>query len=284
MESIRNISRILSKEQSLNLSISFGVFLFVLFFQPFQLRHFDSNNLLVFVAGLAAIVFLILVIIRTFIPMLLVKYGAVEEESNIPAFLSGFIILAVTSLSFIFYLRYVGNVSMSFYNVIKVILICLIPVVASRLYDVFSELKQQNKMLILEKQSVYEKMGKLEDDRLNRTIEFGSEYGSENVSLIIADIFLVKSADNYVEIVHKQDDVFHKKLIRNTMKSIELQLRPYSNFVRCHRTSLVNIQHFERLNRNHASQWLKLKGFDEQIPVSRQYLLKLKERLHAMKG
>jgi DNA-binding LytR/AlgR family response regulator len=277
--SANKLVRNFNKELSLFLSICFGVFLFVLFFQPFHLNHFDFNNLLVFVAGLAAIVFLVLVITRTLIPLILINNGDAEDDNNVPAFHSGFIILVLTSLAFIFYLRYVGGVSMSFYNVIKVVLICLIPVVSARLYDLISELKQQNRELIREKQTIQQQVKKLEEDYLNKTIEFLSEYGSETISLVIADILLVKSADNYVEIIFKEGDETVKKLIRTTLKNVENQLRPYSNFVRCHRTCIVNILHIEKFNRKYTSQWIKMQDYDEQIPVSRQYLLKLKEAL-----
>ena len=43
------------KNLGLFLSISFGVFLFVLFFQPFNLDYFEFNNRLIFVAGMATI-------------------------------------------------------------------------------------------------------------------------------------------------------------------------------------------------------------------------------------
>lgn len=277
--SANKIVRNLEKELSLFLSICFGVFLFVLFFQPFQLEHFDFNNLLIFVAGLAAIVFFTLFIIRTLTPCILTNYSVAEEDNKVPAFLSGFILLALTSLAIIFYLRYVGGVSMSFFNVIKVILISLIPVVSARLYDIISELKQQNRILVQEKQTIQKQVEKLEEDYLSKTIEFVSEYGSETISLIIADILLFKSADNYVEIIFKEAGELQKKLIRNTLKNIENQLRPYSNFLRCHRTCIVNIHHIENLNRKYSSQWIKMQAYDEQIPVSRQYLLKLKEAL-----
>jgi len=70
-----------------------------------------------------------------------------------------------------------------------------------------------------------------------------------------------------------------KKLIRNTLKNTELHIKQYSNFIRCHRTCIVNMHYIEKLNHDYNSYWLKIKGYDEKIPVSRQYLLKLKEAL-----
>jgi DNA-binding LytR/AlgR family response regulator len=82
-----------------------------------------------------------------------------------------------------------------------------------------------------------------------------------------------------VEIVYKDGDHLKKKLIRNTMKNIEQQIKSYSNFIRCHRICIVNTYYVEKLDRKYNSHWLTIKGYQEQLPVSRQYLLKLKDAI-----
>jgi DNA-binding LytR/AlgR family response regulator len=145
--------------------------------------------------------------------------------------------------------------------------------------DVINDLHNQNESLLIEKKLMQKEVEKYEDDLLNMSIEFPSENNSENLKLSLSDIVFIKSADNYVEIAYKEGDDFKKKLLRNTLKNIELQLKPYSCFVRCHRISIVNIHHVEKLNRSDNNNYLIIKGYDEQIPVSRQYLVKLKESL-----
>ncbi len=54
----------LKEQLELFLSISLGIFLFVLFFQPFELEHFDFNNRLLLLAGLSGIVFLLMIFIQ----------------------------------------------------------------------------------------------------------------------------------------------------------------------------------------------------------------------------
>jgi hypothetical protein len=278
----KGINRLISTLKEglgLFLSISIGLFLFVLFFQPFSIAYLDSNNRLLFIAGLGGIVFLFMFIIRMILPWLITYNRQNENGPVIPAYLSGFLILALSSVAFAFYLRYVGSVDISFYLMFKVVLICCAPPVILRLYDVISELRLQNDSLILEKKIIQKQVEKYEEDILNKTIEFVSENNSENLSLLIAEVVLIKSADNYVEIVYKEGDHFKKKLIRSTLKNIEQQIKLYSNFIRCHRICIVNIHYIEKLNRNYNNHWLSLKGYDEEIPVSRQYLLKLKEAI-----
>ena len=113
------------------------------------------------------------------------------------------------------------------------------------MYDRLNGLREQIDSLILEKKIVQKQVEQYEEDYLNKSVEFISENINENFSLLIAEVAFIRSADNYVEIVYIEGDVYKKKLIRNTLKSIELQIRPYSNFLRCHRISIVNL-HFHR--------------------------------------
>ncbi len=271
--------QLLNERLRLFLSISFGIFLFILFFQPFPLDRFDFNNRLLFIAGFGAIVFLFMFLVRVAFPWLVRNNYHSNDEPVYPFYLGGFIILALSSVAFAFYLRYVGFVSLSFYVIFKVVLICLAPPVALRLYDANSELRQQNESLISEKKVIQNQVDKYEEDNLNKSIEFISENKTEILTLLVSEIAFIKSADNYIEIVYKSGENFKKNLIRNTLKSIELQLKEYSNFVRCHRICIVNKHYIEKLSKSFNNHWITIKGYNEQIPVSRQYLLKLKEAL-----
>lgn len=270
---------ILKEDRKLFLSISFGLFLFILFFQPFPLDRFDFNNRLLIVAGLAGIVFFFMVLVRG-LSLWIIQYN--DQSNNIPvipSYLVGFIIMVISSVSFAFYLRYVGLIDITFFVMSKVILICLFPPIVLGLFDDLKELRQQNELLLLEKKMMLKQVREYKEDDLNRTIEIPSENNTESLTLRITDIALIKSADNYVEIVFKEGDQLKKKLIRNTMKNIEQQVKFYSNFIRCHRICIVNIHYIEKLNRKFNNHWVTIKGSPEQIPVSRQYLLKLKDAI-----
>jgi DNA-binding LytR/AlgR family response regulator len=269
----------LKEELGLLLSISFGVFLFVLFFQPFPFVGFDFNNSLLFVGGLGTIVFFIMVLIRITFPRLLKRNNEESQLLLLPAYLNGFIILVLSSVAFVFYLRYVGMVNITFFMVFKVVLLCLAPPLILRSFDLINELTEHNELLIVENKIIQKQVEKYEEDILNKTIEFASDNSTENLTLLIAEVAYIKSADNYVEIAYKEGESYKKKLIRNTLKNLELQIKQYSNFVRCHRICIVNLHYIEKLVRKNNNHWLTIRGFDEQVPVSRQYLLKLKEAL-----
>jgi DNA-binding LytR/AlgR family response regulator len=270
----------LRDEFGLILSISFGIFLFILYFNPFPINNLDLNNSLVYLAGFGGIVFLTVALIHSILPLLIGEHGPDENNRKLfPEYMNGFLIFLISAVAFEFYLRYVGSVKINFTISFKVFFICLVPPVILRLYDRINGLILQNESLILEKKIIQKQVEKYEEDYLNKSVEFISENTNENFSLLIAEIVFIRSADNYVEIVYKEGETFKKKLIRNTLKNIEQQIRQYSNFFRCHRICIVNLHFVEKLDRNNESHWLIIKGFSEQLPVSRQYLLKLKEAL-----
>lgn len=266
----------LSEKLGIFLSISLGIFLFVLFFQPFPLDPFDFNNRLIFVSGLAGIVFFFLVLFRIIFALAYTNNYQTNDSTTLFYF-SNFLIFALSSVASVFYLRFVGQVDITFYIVFKVVLICLVPPLILNLNETINDLKHKNKTLLIEKKITQKQIEKYEEDYLNKSIDFISENNTEILSLVIADVAYIKSADNYVEIAYQEGDSFKKRLIRNTLKNIELHIRPYSNFIRCHRICIVNIHYIEKLNSNYGNHWITIKGNQEHIPVSRQYLLKLKE-------
>lgn len=255
------------------LAISLGVFLFILFFQPFLLESLDFNNKLIFIAGLGAIIFFITTSVSA-------VFYLIKSRMEISEFLIGFSILALSSVAFAFYLRYVGKEEITFYTMFKVTLICLIPPVFLRIIHIINDLKQQNQIILSEKRELQQKLEKFETENLHATINFSSENASESISLMVSEVVLVKSADNYVEIVYLEGAAnFKKKLLRNTLRNVEAQLKPFPNLVRCHRICIVNTLYIEKIQKDYNNHWIVIKGYDENIPVSRQYLLKLREIL-----
>ncbi len=277
MYQLASFFNLAKKNFGLFITISFGIFLFVLFFQPFPINYFDFNNYLVFLGGLSMIVFLLLIIVKVMLHFLFKNTDDAERQPPFPHFLSNFMLFILCSVAFAFYLRYVGSVHISFFIMVKICVICLVAPVTLWLYDLIGKLKTYNIALIKEKRQIQKLLEKYEEDYLNKTVDFVSENGKEVLPLLISEVVLIKSADNYVEVIYKELDGFKKKLIRNTMKGIEQQIKVYSNFIRCHRACIVNTHYVENLHKNYSSYFLSLKNFEEKIPVSRQYILKIKE-------
>lgn len=111
------------------------------------------------------------------------------------------------------------------------------------------------------------------DDRLLLKLSAGNE---RFVSLV--EIRLIASCENYSEITLGNGVHF---LVRKTMKAWEDEL-PSGNFVRVHRTAIVNLAHVVRLERETDSvSLLHLDGVVEPAAVSHRYLAGLRESLAA---
>ena len=241
------------------------------------MEKFNFNNGILFVAGMAAIAFVIMSLVRITLPWAIQKYDQHQFDPLLPPYANSFIILTLALVSFSFYVHYVGSVNLTISIIFKLGLISLVLPISLWLHDLIKDLKKQNAALRKELEVFEGKVEKYEEEYLSKPIEFTSDSNTENLSLLIADVAFIKSADNYVEIVFNEGDTLKSKLIRNTLKNIEHQLKPYSNFIRCHRICIVNSHYIDKLNKDFSSHWLSIKGYDERIPVSRQYLLKLKE-------
>jgi hypothetical protein len=269
----------LKSELGLYLRISSAIFLFILFFQPFPISHLNLNNHIILVAGLGGIVFVALVLARVLIILISESHTLQAEKKALPSGLKETIIFLVCAVSFVFYLRYAGDVGITPFILFKIALISLSPPVALNIMNTITELREKVEAQTAERNDIQRQVERLEEDALSKTVEFRSENSGEVLKLSMGEIAFIRSADNYVEVVYREGLDFKRKLIRNTLKNIEHQIKPNSFFVRCHRISIVNLHFVESLERSDHNYWLKIKGFSEQLPVSRQYLLKLRESL-----
>lgn len=278
---LEQIFSLIKEDRKLFLKISFGVFLFILFFQPFAIEHFDFNNRLLIIAGMAIIVFLSMAFVKAALIWIIKSESQTFQDPTVLSYLAGFIMMVINSVALAFYLRYVGEVSITFYTMFKIILISLFtPVALVILYEI-SDLKHQIETLSAEKDTIQKGTPQQEQplDYLSKSIVFTSDNATDTLILHVSDVTLIKSADNYVEVAFMENKLSKKKLIRNTLKNVEQLTKPYPNFVRCHRICIVNTLYIEKLQKKFNNYWITMKGSEEQVPVSRQYLVKLKESL-----
>jgi len=270
-------------EQKLELStlftISLGIFLFILFFNPFGLIKSDLNIQLLVILGLGAIIFLMMTVIYVVLPNALPKLYKPDAFPEEPQYLLGLVCWVFCSVAFTFYLRYVGNVGITFYLVFKALIVCLAPVIIYRIVQIRIILNHQlflsNKII----ERLQETLSGKPDDLRHEKIVIESENKSENLEVKVSEIVLIRSADNYIEVDYLEKGELKRRLLRSTLKNAEEQLARIPDFLRCHRTTLINTGYIEKLYRSYSGIYLRIKGIESDIPVSRQYLLKVKEKL-----
>ena len=260
------------------LAISLAMFFFILFFQPFDLHKLDFNNLLLFIAGLGTIVFLILCLFNIILPWYFPEILSGMKHEGISILLVNILTCVIISLAYVFYLRYVGQVMLSMFIVFKIFLVCVTPIA---ILMIIAENKSIKHQLYLLREKNIELGLLMEEDTKQQSeiIQFISDNKSENISISASELLLIKSAENYVEIVCKEEENSKRRLIRTTLKSIEEQLKGYPQFTRCHRTCIVNTRYVLELTKNYQGYKLKVHNYYEEVPVSRQYLLNVREAL-----
>jgi len=126
--------------------VSFGVFLFLLFFQPFLLRNPDFNNQHLIIAGFAAITLILLCILRILIPSVFQKYFDAENWTYTRELLLNLIFWILNSVAFAFFARYVGEIKITFHTAVIIVLISLsamvIVIVTNQFWLMNSQIKQ----------------------------------------------------------------------------------------------------------------------------------------------
>lgn len=263
--------------------ISFGVFLFVLFFQPFPLETLDYNNRLLYVAGFGAITFLISVLTLIGLPLAFPKWLKTSMWESGPPFILSSIMLVLTATAFAFYIRFVGNSYLSLYILFKIALVCLIPII---ILVILYKNKYQERMidLLREQNKAYSsKINEYEQKNEEKEIELFSSSKTDSLILLPYSIICIQSADNYIEIYYIENDMPEKKVIRNTLKDIEAQLASYKHIVRCHRTCLVNVHFVDKISRNSMGYYFKIGELDKTFSVSKQYVISLKNAISTLK-
>ena len=255
--------------------ISLGVFLFLLFFLPLNPPVEDFNKKILILAGFGIIVLLLLLLLRIFLPSALPKLFNPAKWSVKKELLLHLIFIVTNSVAFSFFARFVGQIETTFHLTVNIILLSIGVVIAYVIINEYEFLKQRIRNLLNKDADEYP------NESLNDTgIDFESENKSEHLYLFPEQIILIKAANNYIEIIYKQNEKVSRRLIRTTLKKSEEMLTKHPILIRCHRSFIVNKNCIQKINKSTDGLKILLFDYPQAINVSRQYVLKVKEALN----
>ena len=256
--------------------ICLGIFLFLLFFQPFNLKNPDFNGKLLTLAAFGGISLILMGIFRFLIPAAFPRaFGPNKWNTNKEIFYD-FLFVALSSVAYSFFARFVGKIPITFHAETIIVIINITSIVILVNANKYNHLKQQVQLL-----NENTNKEQIEPVQENIKIEFESENKSEYFQLFLNQVMLIKSANNYIEVIYFKDEKVSKKLIRNTLKNTETLFAKHSAMVRCHRSCMVNKNYIQKAAKGSDGLVLSLSNYPQQIHVSRQYVLKVKEALKA---
>jgi two-component system response regulator AlgR len=92
----------------------------------------------------------------------------------------------------------------------------------------------------------------------------------------IGDIELFRAEQKYVTVFHRNGE----DLLEESLRNLETEFAAL--FVRVHRSLLVAVEHIDALERHaDGSYWVRMRGAERRVPVSRRQLAGVKARLSA---
>ena len=183
--------------------LSLGIFLFLLFFLPFDLDNLRLEGKISFIVGFGSVTFISLSLNLLLLPVIFKKAFNSAKWNIKKEIIWNFCIFSTISLGYFFYYTFIGNYKLNFYLILKLNFLALIPISLlitinqERLLRTHIKLaKQLNKKL--EEKKVIEKT----------MVHFNSDYQKDNLSIKIYSLLFIRAANNYIEIFWKEKKNF----------------------------------------------------------------------------
>ena len=275
LEKLNQPAPIMFNRIKLGSAIIVGLFIafFLLIFQPFNFNNVDNKYLHSFGFGLISFTtyFLYQVILYFLYKKKVLTENHITLLLNIVFMI--FLVLLISCANFIYSALFLERFSFnleSFLNfIIYTFAIGIFPSILFS-YLAYSRELKKNTTALSEISYSNKTIDKLE------LITFKSNIGNDNISLSSEKIISANSQGNYVEISFFDDENTAKKLIRTTLKEIEKNLSEHKNFIKVHRSYIVNTELIEKSTGNSQGINLYIKNSDIVVPVSRNYVSNFK--------
>lgn len=112
-------------------------------------------------------------------------------------------------------------------------------------------------------------------------IRIHSELKKDDLEIYAPDLVYAETADNYVAIHYLEEGRLLKSTVRSTLGKLETDLAGHMHIVRCHRAFIVNLDFVESFKGNAQGLQLRLKHLDQEVPVSRNMVEKIRNLLQS---
>lgn len=274
-----------SNKNSLIQALGFGlfIFLFLLFFQPFQIDQAGFNTVLLS-AGFGLVTGITMIVLNVLIPSITPNFFN-EGKWNIGREILWTMIniSSIGLINFIYFsigiVQHFTWVTLWWFQIITFI-IGLFPLSFYILWRERHERKQfdQNAQTLNQQLNLHIP-NKKQSNQKELTIQIYGLNAGENLHLSIDQFYYIKASDNYLEVFYMNEKGMARTIIRNTLKSLETGLQQYPILFRCHKSYLVNMEKVISISGNAQGYKLDLGIDSTSIPVSRQYNDFIRDRL-----
>ena len=115
-----------------------------------------------------------------------------------------------------------------------------------------------------------------------QSVENGIRITIEDLDIVLDKVLYIVSENVYQEFVCLGNNGIEKRLTRKTLTFIEKVLDPYPNFIRCHRSYIVNLNKVREIRGNSRQQYLITDFTKEKITISRNLSTKILSQFKAI--
>lgn len=279
-DALLKIEKMIFSKKAWAIMLSLYIVIYIAFVQPFGLAFLDWVEKWSIIAVYGA-----LSIAATLLSYVLFKQF--NEYFRKKSFLIRYFFLAVLNILILTFALYLYNGFQELNNfdfvsltkvLFQVVIISFLPVL---LLVVFSERISYKDNL---KDIPLEAIVQQQNDEI---IEVESEnkiiINTDNVGGVLqfyqSQIICFEANDNYTAIFFLKEGHLKKELYRITLKKVELQLFDVKEFVRCHKSYIINISFLRRISGNAQGFKMHLNHLDFEIPVSRSFPRQIIDKL-----
>jgi len=236
--------------------------------QPFGTASFQHEYKYPLLAGYGVVIFLVALLYYIFTDKIISfktmdKWSVVHEIS----FLFSALILCLVGCYFYWGFAFGARMStiQFFYFLLYAFSVAIFPVAA---YMLFIYLKYKEVKMV----------GNDEPITTDTSIVLKGTNKKETVVLNPDDLLFVESNNNYVILNIVEEGKVVRKMIRSTLNNLQTQLS--DNFLKCHRSFIVNKGKILKINGNVTNSKLTVNGSEYKIPVSRNRVDEIRGYLH----
>jgi hypothetical protein len=246
------------------------VFVFLIVFEPFGAARSISYKY-VFLAGFGVSVFFGVATTYFILPRLFRKFFNPEKWTIVKEILLQFCcILIISAFNSLHNYNWWRDIDLfqNFFIFLKItITIGIFPIIGL----IFFKERTLSKRNIERARLLSNQLqpGKEED---TITVQIQEESIKESpIVMPLSEFIYAQSEGNYITLYYLENSALVQKLIRLSLKQLEIQLVNLPQIKRCHRSYLINTQHITSLDGNARSLTIQLDKVARPIPVSRLF-------------
>jgi len=255
--------------------ITVGILAFLLVFQPIKIDSLSTKEIFQLIIGIAGSTFLVLSLNLIVLPSLFPKLFY-HSQWNIKREIiwNLWILITISGSDFLLYTQLFEILEIRFSDIGKIVLLGFLPVAVLIIIN-------QDRLLRSHLKSAQALNQKLTENKQQKDkfIHFESDYQKDQLSIPAKSLILIKSADNYIEIYYKCEGKPKMQLVRSSLKKANEHIKEFDFILRCHRTSIININHIIDIRGNSQGYKLLLTDIEFPVFVSQKYIPGFREKI-----